>query len=401
MWRRGDIAYAVLVLGTLLVETAALFGLSLAFILRRASLVSGWRAFDALVLATGATALVLVVLASYVLAYHHASELLARRTAARVADGIARWTGVLVGTDSPPAAPLSRAARDALLALREITDGAEGDRLARLIVDRGVANALLRQLRSRRVTRQLEALEALARARIPCALPHLYPLLAARDHVTRMLAARAAAHTLAAMPRDGERVTASREFARALRGPDVAPGVVAEALLLSEDGAADLIRQLWERPRARRAPLAASLDAIGRLKLLDLVALCVDSLAEEDPELRAAALRAFARLGHVPAAARAAVVVACGDPVAFVRVQAARAVALVDTPATRDALLAGLGDRSWWVRLAAAQALLARGAQGAALLRLAAAAHPDRYGRDMARQVLADAAMQRRAPRAA
>src|SRR6185369_16451453 len=161
----------------------------------------------------------------------------------------------------------------------------------------------------------------------------------------RMLAARAAAHTLAAMPRDGERVTASREFARALRGPDVAPGVVAEALLLSEDGAADLIRQLWERPRARRAPLAASLDAIGRLKLLDLVALCVDSLAEEDPELRAAALRAFARLGHVPAAARAAVVVACGDPVAFVRVQAARAVALVDTPATRDALLTGLGDR--------------------------------------------------------
>ncbi|MDQ3459878.1 MAG: hypothetical protein M3498_11340, partial [Deinococcota bacterium] len=49
---------------------------------------------------------------------------------------------------------------------------------------------------------------------------------------------------------------------------------------------------------------------------------------------------------------------------------------------------------SWWVRRAAAQTLLALGEEGEARLSEAEAEHPDRYGRDAARQALLDAQLQ-------
>jgi HEAT repeat protein len=49
-----------------------------------------------------------------------------------------------------------------------------------------------------------------------------------------------------------------------------------------------------------------------------------------------------------------------------------------------------LGDRSWWVRRAAADALVALGPAGLAQLGRAARAHPDRFARDIAEQALRD-----------
>src|SRR5690348_13486995 len=92
MWRRGDVAYAAAVLAALVVEAGALAVVTGAFLLRRVGVLPGWRALDALTLATCATALVLTALGGWVLAYHAWSELAARRAEARVAAWIERWT---------------------------------------------------------------------------------------------------------------------------------------------------------------------------------------------------------------------------------------------------------------------------------------------------------------------
>jgi HEAT repeat protein len=53
------------------------------------------------------------------------------------------------------------------------------------------------------------------------------------------------------------------------------------------------------------------------------------------------------------------------------------------------ALVELLGDRSWWVRARAGEALRALGAAGIAALRSCAATHPDPYARERALEALA------------
>jgi HEAT repeat protein len=85
------------------------------------------------------------------------------------------------------------------------------------------------------------------------------------------------------------------------------------------------------------------------------------------------------------------VVIALVDDTEFVRIQAARAAAFVPEANAVTALYEALGDRSWWVRRASAESLLARDAWGISALKKAATSHPDRYAKDMAAQVLLDA----------
>jgi HEAT repeat protein len=80
------------------------------------------------------------------------------------------------------------------------------------------------------------------------------------------------------------------------------------------------------------------------------------------------------------------------DPVGFVRIHATRAARLLDPPTALPVLWERMGDRSWWVRRAAARSMADLGEDGLRELAIASAAHPDRYARDMATQVLRDRA---------
>ena len=53
-----------------------------------------------------------------------------------------------------------------------------------------------------------------------------------------------------------------------------------------------------------------------------------------------------------------------------------------------EALTTGLRDESWWVRFSAAQALWQLGRPGREALTTAMTRSPDRYARDMSRQIL-------------
>jgi HEAT repeat protein len=204
------------------------------------------------------------------------------------------------------------------------------------------------------------------------------------------MAARAAARTLAAWNGPG-RYEASADFAESLAAVDLPAGAITEVLILLEDATLQVTARLMADPNLSAPLTRACLDAIGRLGLSPLAYEAGPRITHRDPEVRAAALRALGRLARVPARARDAVIIALADDTEFVRIQAARAAAFIPEASAVTALYEALGDRSWWVRRASAESLVARDAWGIAALKKAATFHPDRYAKDMAAQVLVDA----------
>lgn len=133
----------------------------------------------------------------------------------------------------------------------------------------------------------------------------------------------------------------------------------------------------------------AALEAIGRLKFQGLAEAASAFLEHPDPELKAAAMRALLRLGHSPKGFEEVLLAALKDEREFLRVHAARLLALLRNDLARRALWQALRDPSFYVRRAAAEGLRLL---DPGLLAQAARKHPDPYGRAMAEQVLREAA---------
>lgn len=424
MWRRyADEVYAIVVLVVFTAEAVALGLLTSFFVLRLVGVAPGLRAEGVVVAGVGITALAVMGLAVYVVGYHGASEARDRRRVQRAGEWTERWVRVVFSAEQPPRAPIPTEAADALLDLYEATRGAEAERIGALMrryhlgrrfsrpLERAPSRRLAFALRPRSTARRLEALEALAKARVPSTLGVLLGLFDDADPAVRRMALRAAARTLARVaPSSRERAAAA--FVKALRTADVPAGSVEDALLLLEGAAAPVLHRLlkpsfsavaaWasDRRGTRRpddAPsatpvllVARALDAVGRLKLHGMVPAVVAHLRDPDPETRAASLRALADLRALPDEARDAVTAGLSDETEFVRLQAARCATLLPANAARPRLRDLMGDQSWWVRRAAARALLALDHRGTHL-RWVARTHPDPYAREMAAQVLLDA----------
>ena len=373
MWRRGEWLFALLVLLALSLEAVALGYLGLVLTARAFGALPYRQAQGALLLAALLTALLLGVLALYLLGYHAYTAVREARERVVFEAWLARFTEALFG-GKPPLPPWPREALEALLALRETLKGEMAERVTGWI--RKLHPSWERRLRSRLASRaaRLEAMDALAQARLSEALPSLLPYLKHPDPVLRLAAARAAARL--ARPEDVE------AFGRGLLEAALPRGALLEVLLLLEDRAGPALRDLLEKGGADEQ--WAALEAIGRLRRHDLVERVLPFLAEADPELKAAALRALWRLGYPPQGHEEAVLAALFAPQEFLRVQAVRVLPLLGEKAKR-ALWNRLGDPSFYVRRAAAEALKA---MDPALLAEAAQRHPDRYGRAMARQVL-------------
>lgn len=388
MWRRfGDLGFAALVAVVITVEAVPLVWLT-------------WVVFGALdhresvlwILLGGVAtaALGLAVITAYLLAYQTVSDRRAAALAEARAGWVVRWLRVLAGTEPEPAGPLGRDAVGALLELREAVRGAEADRLLELLRRYGVAPRLEDRVRGRRVARRLQALEDLARARTPEAVPTLLGAVIDPDRRVQVAASRAVARTLADVTDAAVREELAEVFAVSLIAARLPFGVIEEALLLADDAAPALVRAILARQEVPAPFVRAALDAVARLALLPFADAAVARLTDPDPEVRAAALRAVARLRALPERAREAVRAALEDAVEFVRIHATAAAALLPREEALAALWARLGDPSWWVRRAAAEALAGLGRAGLAELGYAARAHPDRYARDMAAQALRD-----------
>jgi HEAT repeat protein len=410
MWRRyGDDLYALLVLVVFSFEALTLGFLTWGFALSAARALDGGELITILVASVAVTALALITIGSYVVAYHMISTRRERNRRVRLDEWTGRWVSVLFEDRTPPPDPLSSEGVETLLDLREHLTGAEGERvealvrrydIGRRLLERTALDApgrgpirLLRPLRRRRLSARLDALESLAKARLAESVEPLLRLLHDREPAVRLMALRSVARSMARMPEGRRYDRAVLGMAEAVMTSEIPAGAVEEAMLLLEGAAPRVLGMiLAAAPGDQRAGLVAkATDAVGRLKLLDLAEDVAAHVADPDAEVRAAALRALGRLGILPTAAAPGLADAMGDRVEFVRVQAARTAMLLRPEVATPALWRGLGDESWWVRRAAAHGLLGLGLDGPDLLQRATRTHPDRYARQMALQVLLDA----------
>ncbi len=393
MWRRyGDVSYTVLVFGVLCIEVFGLGFLSVAFS-RRLSGQAPYSEVEAvLVGAVALTGIALVMLTSYVLAYHIISAVRERQVADRVSSWTEQWIRAIYEEGPLPEAPLPPEAEEAALSLRDLLEGEESDWLAEGLERSGVAASLLRRLGSSRLTVRMDALEGLARARLPSTLGPVIHVMASPRPVLRLMAARAAARTVSSWSGPGVD-EAIRSFTGALMTCELPVGAAGEMLVLLERSAPAAVARLLTQSDTPTFLLRAALDSVGRLRLVELAYETGTRVTHRDREVRSAALRALGRLGRVPLRARDAVVIALTDDTEFVRVQAARAAAFVAASDALVALYESLGDLSWWVRRASAESLLHLGRQGISVLVRAARLHPDRFAREMAAQVLLDSGL--------
>jgi HEAT repeat protein len=379
MWRRGERLYALLVFLVVALEALALGGLVWVFSGRLLGAFDYPVARLYLLRALLLTALVLVVLGAYILLYHAYTALKEARDRALYGRYLTAFTEALFSGTEPPPPPWPEPALEALLHLRETLKGEMGEKVAEWL-RRGRPPWAFR-LRRRWTSRpeRLEALEALGLARLPETLEAILPYLEHPDPVLRLAAARAGARVA-----QGEGVL---RLGEALLGAGLSRGALLEALLLLEDRAEPVAALFLEK--GGREEVWAALEAVGRLHLHALAERVLPFLEAEDSEVRAAALRALARLGYPPVGYEEAVLGLLRGGEEFLRVQAARLTPLLPPNLARRALWEALKDPSFYVRRAAAEALASLDME---LLRKAAEAHPDPYGRAMAGQVLLEVA---------
>lgn len=396
IWRRfGDAVYAAVVIAAFALQIAAMGFVTFGLIGSATGLgpKTGLRAV--VIGATAMVALALFMLVVYVLAQHAIGSTKEDSRVRQQEEWSARWLRVLFGMEDLPKDKVSAAAGAALLDLAETVTGPEAQKVRGLMVDHGIQGHLLKGAAKRRMAARLDALEGLAKARLPEAMPLLLRSIDVSSHrAVATLAARAASRTLAALPAGPQRTHLSVSFGEALARAGLPTGVIEEALLLAEEAAVPAERYLLVRPELGSRELKATLDAVGRAMARELASSVVAHGDHDDPEVRAAALRGLSRLHVLPPKAFELITSRLEDPVSFVRVQATRALCLV-RPDVAERLCVGLlGDPSWWVRKASAEVLLTLGPGGTDALVEAASMHEDRYARDMAAQVLRDGSSQ-------
>lgn len=391
MWRHfGHRAYALILVLVIAIQAVAMAVLMWILGFRLAGRFLASTVFGVLLGVVSLTAFALIVVSSFIFGFHALSRRDERYRSEQAQAWGERWVEVLFADGKAPEPPLGREATQALLDLREVLKGTEGERVLELVARYRLAPVLVAPLRSRRLVQRLEALELLAKARLPETFDPV--LLSLHDPIAtvRLSGARAAARTLAAMEPGRDRDRSAVALAEALHEARLPAGAMEETLLLAQDAAGPLISGLLRPPWRSSLVVRAALEATGRLRLVSLAEDAGRLLVTTDPEIRAATLRAFLRLKTVPSAAEEAVLHAVGDPVEFVRIQAVQAARLLPPEHVIDVLGDRLGDLSWWVRRRSAESLFALGAPGERVLRDVAETHEDPVARAMAREMLTE-----------
>jgi hypothetical protein len=391
VWRRyGDVAFALIFAVAISLEAIPLSFLTWTLAARLFGHPGGARLGSILVGAVGAAAAALILVTTYVLTYAQVSARHERVQTERRQAWVGRWLGVLNGSEPEPNGTLEAEGVEALLALREALRGSESTRVAELLERHGAVRTLERNAEHGRLGARLDAIVALSNARIPSALLTLVDGVYDSHQLISVASARGAARTLARVEDLFDRDRGAAALGRAMEAQQLPYGIVEEVVVLAEDAASCLIAVLLLHDRPRAPTLRAAIDGIGRLKLLSFAEEVIPFLSDDDDEVRAAALRAVSGLGFLPEPSRGDVITALTDDVDFIRIHAAAAARLLPRPHALALLSERLGDRSWWVRRAAADALVSLGAAGLAQLGRDTREHPDRFARDMAAQALRD-----------
>ena len=141
------------------------------------------------------------------------------------------------------------------------------------------------------------------------------------------------------------------------------------------------LRYVLSNPDSTPHDLAAWLGLAESLRMPTLRPAITALATHENPEVRAAAVRALRRFPHEESVKVARELM--NDPLPFVRSNAAQALGALQLGDSIDVLVRGLSDSAWWVRFRCALALALGGEVGREALRDARNS-PDRFAREMA-----------------
>ncbi|MFN4073119.1 MAG: HEAT repeat domain-containing protein [Thermus sp.] len=372
MWRLRDRLYAFLVFCVVLLEASALGYLTWIFLWRFFGYFPYPVAYKALILSLFITGFTLFLVALYIFLYHAYTTFTDHVSQKTREIWLERFVKAL-DSDEPISFPHSTVAVAALLDLREMLVGQESEKVASWL--RKVRPRWIRILRSRWSSRQarLEALEALARARLPETLGVVLPYLKHPDSVLRLAAARAAARIAR-----GEGLS---DLAKVLLKAKLPRGMLLENLLLLGDRSKEVLDLLLSQGGLEEK--WASLEAIARLRLFLYRKVVARFLKHPEPELRAAAMRALFALRYVPKGYEKELFEAANDELDFLRINAIRLWSLYSSRMARRVLWRALADPSFYVRRAAAEGLRRL---DIGLLLKASREHPDLFAREIATQ---------------
>ncbi|MFC0588944.1 HEAT repeat domain-containing protein [Novosphingobium aquiterrae] len=226
--------------------------------------------------------------------------------------------------------------------------GGERERLMQMAELDGLLNETLQTSKSRRAHRRIDAIRLLQQFGSEACVARLRELMARDRNPTVRVEAAFALASIDALP-------PPRELIRILGLFDRNPRRLDSALLrATAKHYCDHLQRLLNDPMPhwRRALIV---DALGWSEDPSVLETLARAGAMESAELRSAALRAAARLGH-PSVAEW-VIPLLHDPVAFVRVQAANCCAVLGLASARPDLVEIARDEDLWVRLRAAHAL--------------------------------------------
>lgn len=394
MWRRyGERTYATLTLAVFTVQAVALVALTWAFTFDRLNIgPQGFVMREALGLAVSVTALAVMVLTAYTLAYQAVSNgrLIKQKIEAKLWRD--RWLRVLFQDEPRPSGRLSEPAVEALVEVREKLIGSDAERLDSIIEGQGITHDLLSIATNARrysLARRLDALDLLARAGSARGFEPLGTLTNDPEMAVRVMAVRAFARSIASLNDPQARESAALVLVDLLGKANVPAGAVEEAFLVLGPAASDALG-VTLKSSDRPDLIAAALDAAGRLHCADLGSEIARHLSSEDANVRCAAWRAIDGTGKLPEGLAEQLSEALDDPAPHVRGQAVRVARLLPAAQAIKRLTGLLADPSWWVRRATAKSLADMGEAGLTALRTAGESHPDRFARHIALDVLVE-----------
>ncbi|UIP07810.1 HEAT repeat domain-containing protein [Erythrobacter sp. SDW2] len=226
--------------------------------------------------------------------------------------------------------------------------GGERDRLMQMAELDGLLEATIRQSKRIRAAQRIEAVRMLQQFGSEACIARLRQMLVKDPNATVQMEAAFALASMRALP-------PPRELIRILGMFDRKPTKLDQALLRAcAEMYCDHLLQILDDPMPhwRRAGIV---EALGWADNPDVLAVLARAAATDSPELRSAALRAAAKIGH-PSVAHW-VIELLDDPTPFVRVQAANCCASLGLSDAVPKLEELLGDPELWVRLRAEHAL--------------------------------------------
>jgi HEAT repeat protein len=335
-------------------------------------------------------ALVLTAMSAIVLAVIVFVRLFAQAETRRAADfrrGVEPLiTAYLAGREKPATvvAALQRDPEQGLMLLMEVSDRLEPRERAPLT---GLFTSLpLREkeaaaLQHRNWQRRLQAAERLGYLGDGISVPALFDALQDPALPVRFAAARSLAS-------HGE-IRAIPQIVLAFDMPgEMNQRRVAETLHAFGQPAVEPLLQVLDNPHGTYSDNAIDVAArvLGMLRANEAVEPLTELLGRSDFRVRLNAVRALGLIGdHGTGDAIARL---GNDPAWEVRNVVMQSLGKLRAERHATLLTSGLRDSSWWVRFSAAQALWLLGETGRKALTAAMTGDPDRFARDMSRQIL-------------